>query len=67
MTRYTPDPRVTFTCRCGSGEPRYPLTDARGIFCTYVCVKCERQTRAGYRPEIFTDGTYWADEPIDDD
>jgi hypothetical protein len=28
-------------CPCGSGEPRRELVDARGIFCTFVCDKCE--------------------------
>ena len=52
-------------CSCGSGLQRYDLTDARGIFCTYVCEKCERAKAAGYRPEIFTDSQYEADEPIE--
>lgn len=34
------------TCTCGSGLGRYELVDARGIFCTYVCEKCERGRRA---------------------
>jgi len=52
-------------CPCGSGEFPYDLTDARGIFCSYVCSKCEAAKRATYRPEIFTDGSYWADEQIE--
>lgn len=44
-----------------------PLHDARGIFVTYVCNQCEAQKRQGYRADIFTDGNYWSDEPIDDD
>ena len=55
------------TCSCGSGLPRRDLTDARGIFCAFVCDACERGRRASYRPEIFTDASYSADEPIDDD
>jgi len=52
-------------CFCGSGLPRYELVDARGIFCTYVCDKCEKTKRSRYRPDIFTDSDYWADEPIE--
>ena len=40
-------------CHCGSGEPRRELVDARGIFCTFVCDKCEKAKRAGFRPDIF--------------
>lgn len=52
-------------CRCGSGHDRHPLYDARGIFCAFVCSKCEASVRAKYRPEIFTDGQYQADEAIE--
>lgn len=45
---------------------RRPLNDARGIFCTYVCDRCERQQRAKFRPEVFTDAAYETDEPIDE-
>jgi hypothetical protein len=54
-------------CPCGSGEPREELVDARGIFCAFVCSQCEAGKRAGYRPDIFTDSNYWADEPIEGD
>ena len=54
-------------CMCGSGKQRYDLTDARGIFCTYVCDDCEKEKRSRYRPEIFEDGAYECDEQIDDD
>ena len=46
---------------------RYPLRDARGIFCGYVCHACEASVRAKYRPDIFTDAEYWHDEPIDEE
>jgi hypothetical protein len=52
-------------CRCGSGLHKYDLTDARGIFCTYVCDKCEATRRAEFSPEIFRDSQYHADEPIE--
>lgn len=54
-------------CNCGSGLSRYQLIDARGIFCTYVCERCEAAQRAKYRPDIFTDPAYSADEPIEED
>lgn len=54
-------------CSCGSGEERYPLYDARGIFCTYVCTKCESEKKESYRSDIFKDSNYEADEPIEED
>lgn len=56
---------MTKLCSCGSGKVREPLYDARGIFCSYVCPKCVAKVKAGYRPEIFSDGQYEADEPIE--
>lgn len=55
------------TCSCGSGLLRYALNDARGIFCAYVCERCEMRKRARYRPEIFTNPSYVADEQIEED
>lgn len=55
----------TKPCPCGSGLSRHELRDARGIFCAFVCAKCEASKRARYRPEIFTNADYHADEPID--
>ena len=55
------------TCACGSGRPKRDLYDARGIFCSYVCDDCEAERRARYRPEIFEDGAYEADEDIEPD
>ena len=52
-------------CPCGSGLARHELNDARGIFCGFVCDKCERAKRAKYRPEIFSNAGYEADEPIE--
>lgn len=54
-------------CNCGSGLMRHELTDARGIFCAYVCAKCEARRRAQFRPDIFSDSNYWTDEPIEED
>lgn len=53
-------------CPCGSGEFPDALHDARGIFCAYVCSKCEATKRAKFRPEIFSDSQYATDEPVED-
>lgn len=46
-------------CRCGSGLDRYDLCDAAGIFCTYVCEKCESVARERFNSTIFrTDHPY---------
>ena len=55
MPRYSSRP-----CSCGSGKTHYPLLDAAGIFCTYVCEDCEKSKRAGYDPNIFKSGSYYA-------
>jgi len=54
-------------CRCGSGQERRPLSDARGIFVCYVCDACEEKVKARYRPDIFEDPGYWTDEPVEED
>jgi hypothetical protein len=51
---------------CRPGQSR-PLYDARGIYCCRVCDRCEEEKRARYRPEIFSDAGYDADEPIDEE
>jgi hypothetical protein len=57
---------MTKTCPCGSGETRRDLIDLEGIFCTFICDRCERQKRAGFNLAIF-DGPYPNDEPVSDD
>lgn len=52
-------------CSCGSGLESWELYDARGIFCCRVCDRCEDEKTARYRPEIFTNPHYEADEPIE--
>lgn len=52
-------------CPCGSGEPREEIYDARGIFVTFACSKCEERKLRSYRPEIFNDPSYHVDEEID--
>jgi len=54
-------------CLCGSGLLRYPLKDARGIFCDYVCQSCEAEKKKLFRSDIFEDAFYFADEPVDED
>lgn len=58
---------MTKTCPCGSGEWRGELYDARGIFCAFICDHCEAEKRLRYRPEIFLNPKYWADEDIEED
>jgi hypothetical protein len=41
------------------------LYDARGIYVAKVCDYCEKEVKSKYRPEIFDDGGYEADEPIE--
>jgi hypothetical protein len=55
------------SCSCGSGLSKRAAYDARGIFLTYVCDRCEGERLAGYRPEVLSDAAYEADEPIDGD
>jgi len=45
-------------CPCGSGLERYELKDAAGIFCTFVCDKCEDEKRKRFNPAIFESGPY---------
>jgi hypothetical protein len=45
----------------------WELRDARGISCGYVCDRCVEWKMGGYRPEIFSDSQYYADEPIEED
>ena len=51
-----------------SREERWPLADAQGIFCAYVCERCVKQVEARYRPEIFSGYDQSdVDEPIEAD
>lgn len=59
--------RAPRLCDCESVLYSRPLVDARGIFCTNVCDKCEDEKRSKYRPEIFEDANYAADEDIEED
>ena len=59
------DVTVARPCSCGSGKERRELRDARGIFCAFVCDACEEAKRKTFRPDIFTDAAYEADEAIE--
>ena len=48
-------------------DHKYWLNDARGIPVKKVCCYCEEDAKQGYRPEIFENGSYDADEPIEPD
>ena len=52
-------------CSCGSGLARDAIHDARGIFVAYACDGCREERLGRYRPEIFEDPNYAADEPIE--
>jgi hypothetical protein len=54
-------------CSCGSGQSRYDLTDARGIFCCYVCDECKQRKALRYRIEVLEDPDYDCDEEIEAD
>lgn len=59
--------RVIPLCPCGSLQHFDDVHDARGIFVARVCEKCKREKLSKYRPEIFTDSNYIANEPIEPD
>jgi hypothetical protein len=40
---------------------------ARWIYVSRVCDSCEARIKAQYRPEVFTDGNYEANEPIEEE
>lgn len=52
-------------CNCGSGLSHFPDYDARGIPTGMACQKCKEKKREKFRPEIFTNPSYHADEPIE--
>lgn len=53
-------------CACGSGLVRRPLYDAKSIFVAYVCDLCEKRIKSKYRDDIFTNPSYWTDEPVEE-
>ena len=54
-------------CSCGSKQIAPAHYDARGIFLTYACEKCEKQKLSGFREDVLTDPNYWHDEPLDEE
>lgn len=58
---------MTRPCPCGSGHDSWWLKDARGIPCGRVCDNCIDRVKAKYRPEIFEDSRYHADELISEE
>ena len=52
-------------CMCGSNLEKFPVHDARGIFCCYACDECEDAKRQRYRLEVFEDPSYFCDEEIE--
>ena len=50
-------------CKEGhKGEYRWILYDARGIACGRVCDHCVAYRKSKYRPEIFENASYEADD-----
>lgn len=47
-------------CSCGSDEEKHALIDVAGIFCAYVCSKCETDVRRRYNPRIFDEKSAYA-------
>ena len=45
-------------CRCGSGQERYALYDARNIFLAYMCPACKNTVCSKYRQEVLTNSQY---------
>lgn len=54
-------------CYCGSGKFHRPAYDARGIFLTFVCDKCEQEKLKEFDPDVLVNPNYQTDEPIDAD
>lgn len=58
---------ISKPCPCGSGLASWWENDARGIPVARICVECGDEVLGKYRPEIFNDPDYEANEPIDGD
>lgn len=54
-------------CPCGSGLDSRWEYDARGIPLCRACDRCRDVKLNGFRPDVLTDPSYWADEPIEED
>ena len=53
------------TCAHAKGDGSWWEHDARGIPLARVCQRCRRAVLARFRPEVLTDPSYAASEPID--
>ncbi len=54
-------------CPCGSGRASAWQYDARGIPLCRTCVVCHQRAMGKYRPEVLTNPSYRADEPIEEE
>lgn len=43
----------------------WPEYDARGIYLCRVCDQCQSEQLAQFRPDVLTNPSYHADEPIE--
>lgn len=55
----------TMPCPCGSGLDSAWQYDARGIELCRTCPKCHREKMRRYRPDVLSDPSYAAEEPIE--
>lgn len=55
----------TMPCPCGSGLDSAWQYDARGIELCRTCSKCHREKMHRYRPDVLSDPSYVAEEPIE--
>ncbi|MCD9821152.1 hypothetical protein [Bradyrhizobium japonicum] len=56
---------MTMPCPCGSGLDSAWQYDARGIGLCRTCPKCHREKMHRYRPDVLSDPSYAAEEPIE--
>lgn len=55
------------TCSCGSEQRAYEQKDARDIFLCFACDECREEKLSHFRPDVLYDGSYWHDEPIEEE
>lgn len=48
------------------GNDTWEVHDARGIFLTHVCDRCEKTKIKAYRADVLKNSNYWTDEPIEE-
>ena len=51
---------------CNHPDGKRPLYVARGIFCCYVCDRCEATRKREFRPDIFDDPDYETSEDVEE-